>query len=337
MPERSLHPDPETLRAVEGVELRSRLVVEGLLSGGHRTPLSGVSTEFAQHRPYVAGDDLRHLDWKVLARTDKAHLRQFERESQLELTLAVDRSASMRFAGGAGGAVRPGGRTRPDAWSKFDHAAVLAGTLAHLGTRQRDRVGLVLFDAGVSGGLPPSNASGHAEEVTAALDAAGVAEAEASGGEAAEEDDRGAGLLAAAGRIAGGLGGGGGRRGLVVILADLLDPVAALESALGRLRHGGANHDTLVLQVLDPVELDLGSGPGGDEPAEFVGLEGGGRVGADPRSLRKAYRAAVGEHLAAVGAACTRFGYDHRLMRTDEPPGAQLAAALAQRSSAMRA
>lgn len=322
MPARSLHPDPETLRAVDGVELRSRLVVEGLLSGGHRTPLSGVSTEFAQHRPYVAGDDLRHLDWKVLARTDKAHLRQFERESQLELTIAVDRSASMRFAGVPGG------------WAKSDHAAVLAGTLAHLGVRQRDRVGLVLFDAAVSGGLPASNASDQAEEVIAALDAAGVAEPDAPAADASAERAGGEGLLAAADRIAGSVG---GRRGLIVVLSDLLDPVETLAPALGRLRHGGANHDAMVLQVLDPVELDLCAGPGGDRPAEFVGLEGGGRLGADPRALRKAYREAVETHLAAVGAACTRFGYDHRLMRTDEPPGAQLAAALAQRTAAMRA
>ena len=324
-----LHPDPETLRAVEGLELRSRLVVEGLLAGGHRTPLSGVSTEFAQHRPYVAGDDLRHLDWKVLARTDKAHLRQFERESQLELLLAVDRSASMRFS-----ADPP--RERPDrrGWNKFDHAAVLAGTLAHLGVRQRDRVGLVLFDEGVTGGLPSSNAGGQAEQITAALEETPPADpAEAAGEEAEAEADEGAGLVAAAGWLAGAGGAaGGGRRALVVILSDLLAPVASLEAALGRLRHGGRDHDAIVLQVLDPVELDLGAGRR-DEPAEFVGLESGRRIGADPRALRKAYKQAVDEHLRAVEAVCVRFGYDHRLVRTDEAPGPTLADALAARGS----
>ena len=325
MPAASLSPDVETLRAVEGVELRSRLVVEGLLSGGHRTPLSGVSTEFAQHRPYVPGDDLRHLDWKVLARTDKAHLRQFERESQLELLLAVDRSASMRFAGREGG------------WSKFDHAAVLAGALAHLGVRQRDRVGLVLFDGGVTGGLPASNAGGQAREVTAALEEAGPAGPDPAAGEGPEEDPDGRGLVAAAGWLAGAGGtglsgaGGAGRRALVVVLSDLLCPIGPLEEALGRLRHGGRNHDALVLQVLDPVELDLCAGPGGDQPAEFVGLEGGGRLGADPRALRKAYREAVRAHLREVGACCVRFGYDHRLVRTDEAPGPTLADALSSR------
>lgn len=329
MPASALHPDVETLRAVRGVELRSRLVVEGLLSGGHRTPLSGVSTEFAQHRPYVAGDDLRHLDWKVLARTDKAHLRQFERESQLELLLAVDRSASMRFA--AGGEA---------AWRKFDHAAVLAGTLAHLGVQQRDRVGLVLFDSAVAGGLPSSNASGQAEQVTSALEAAGVEEAAASGlpgdegagaetGGDREGADEGAGLVAAAGWLAG--AGGTGRRALVVVISDLLAPVASLEQALGRLRHGGRDHDAMVLQVLDPAERDLGVGPGADDPAEFVGLESGRRIGADPRALRKAYREAVEAHLRAVEACCTRFGYDHRLITTDQRPGAALAEVLASR------
>ena len=317
MPASALHPDAETLRAVDGVELRSRLVVEGLLSGGHRTPLSGVSTEFAQHRPYVPGDDLRHLDWKVLARTDKAHLRQFERESQLELLLAVDRSASMRFCGDAGG------------WSKFDHAAVLAGTLAHLGIRQRDRVGLVLFDGDVSGGLPASNAGGQAEEVTAALEETGPAEPDPASEEGPAEDADGRGLVAAAGWLAG--AGGTGKRALVVVLSDLLAPVARLEEALGRLRHGGRNHDALVLQVLDPVELDLCAGRGGDEPAEFVGLEGGGRLGADPRALRKVYREAIDAHLREVEACCVRFGYDHRLVRTDQAPGPTLADALAAR------
>src|SRR6187551_3132227 len=141
--------EPKTLARISALDLRARLIVEGLMTGMHRSPYQGISVEFAQHRPYVAGDDIRHLDWKVYGRSDKLHLKQYQQETSLDLVLLVDASGSMRYgtrtfedASGAGHTMSPDGRSN---WSKFDHATAIAAAMAYVTLHQGDRSGLVIF------------------------------------------------------------------------------------------------------------------------------------------------------------------------------------------------
>ena len=139
---------PELLAALTSVDLRARAVVEGLMNGHHRSPQQGVSLDFAQHRPYVAGDDPRQLDWKVYGRSDKLYLKQYRQETNLDLLLLVDCSGSMGYAGPEATTKKQNGRGEPAVkprWSKWDHAATVAAALARLALRQQDRVGLTLF------------------------------------------------------------------------------------------------------------------------------------------------------------------------------------------------
>jgi uncharacterized protein (DUF58 family) len=147
--EASLYLHPQTLARLSSFELRAKMIVEGVMSGQHRSPYHGFSVEFAQHRPYVAGDDIRHLDWKVYGRSDKLHLKQYQQETSLDLVLLVDASGSMRYgtrtfedASGAGHTMSPDGRSN---WSKFDHATAIAAAMAYVTLHQGDRSGLVVF------------------------------------------------------------------------------------------------------------------------------------------------------------------------------------------------
>jgi len=140
--------DPQILAAIGSLELRARMVVEGLMTGMHRSPYQGFSVEFAQHRQYAPGDDIRHLDWKVFGRTDKLYLKQYQKETNLDLVLLVDGSGSM-------------GYSSQESWSKYDHAACIAAAMAHLALRQQDRVGLVLFTDQIRTATRLSNSRDH--------------------------------------------------------------------------------------------------------------------------------------------------------------------------------
>src|SRR5262245_57230390 len=145
--------DPRTLARVGSLDLRARLIVEGLMTGMHRSPYQGASVEFAQHRPYVAGDDIRHVDWKVLAKSDRIYLKQYLEEPNLQLILVVDASESMGF-----GSVQADDGT---AWSKYDHSTAIAAAMAYMGIQQQDSVGLAIFDQTLSRFFKPSNSPGQ--------------------------------------------------------------------------------------------------------------------------------------------------------------------------------
>lgn len=291
---------PDLLARIDRLELDARQVVEGYLAGRHRSPRRGFAVEFAQHREYSPGDDLRHLDWKVFARTERYHLKQYEQETNLVAWLVVDASESMRV----GTVARPDG----SAVTKFDVAATLAAALAHLVTGQADSVGLQVVDAARRPGLKPSGSSGRVRDVVQQL----------AGGPGRGAADVGRALLD--------LGGSLGRRAVVFLFSDLLDDPAGLAAGLRVLR--AHRHEAVVVQVLDAAEVDFPF----RHPTLFRGLEDLPEVSTDPLSVRAGYLAAFGKHLAEVEEVCRAAAADLVRVRTDDDLGAVLATYLRRRA-----
>jgi uncharacterized protein (DUF58 family) len=296
--------DPRALARVKSIELRTRRVVEGLMSGRHRSPHQGSSVEFAQHRPYAQGDDTRHIDWKVFGRSDKLHIKQFQEETQLQIVLAVDASESMNF-----GSVR-GDDGSP--WLKFDHATTLAATLAYLAVAQSDAVGLSIFDENLVRYFRPASGRGQWRTIASELQA--VPRWNATGtGQVLEQ---------LAGKIKG--------RSLVIVLSDLFDEPDAIERGLKALRF--RNHDVVCLQLLDPQERQFPF----EDVTLFKGLESAGELLTEPQALRKGYLAAMADHAEAVAHACRRIDTDFFAFDTGEPLDGPLGVFLAGRAARQR-
>ena len=258
---------PETLARLHGLEVAARLVVEGLQTGTHRSPHKGHSVDFADHRPYVPGDDLRHLDWKVLGRSDRLVLKRYEAETDLAVEFAVDGSASMGYQG------------ERAAITKYRYACVLAATLAHLVLGQQDRAGLVLFSEATAFELRAAR-QGQFARICHALEAHKPA--------AGTDARKGLEHLAAPSVP----------KGLVVVFSDLMLDPDSLRLAVDRLAHRG--HDVALVWILDPDELDLGVAT----VSRFEGLEAEGTVTVEPRSLRTAYAEQVTAHRLALQTLC---------------------------------
>ena len=223
-PDPSSYFDPGVISQLKGLTVRARRVVEGVMLGMHKSPLRGFSTEFAQHRNYVPGDDTRHLDWKVLAKSDRLFIKQYQQETNLACHFVLDCSESMSYAGGA-------------ALSKYDYAATLLASFAHLVISQQDSVGLSLFAENVRTTLPTKSTFGHLTNMLATLEKVTVTGLTSIGG--------------SLGPIAAQLK----RRSLVVILSDFLDDTAPFAYGMNRLRYDG--HDVIVLHLADPWEQEF--------------------------------------------------------------------------------
>ena len=277
--------DPETASRLGRLDLIARLVVEGFITGLHRSPYHGFSVEFSEHRPYMPGDPLRDLDWKALARTDRLYVKRYEEETNLKACLAVDASGSMAFAGS--------GRL-----SKFRYAACLAAALAYLMLRQRDAVGLALLRGGLQSLVPPRSVGSHLNVLLGQL----------SGAEPAAETALAPGLHDLAERLS--------RRGLVVVLSDFLDDSGEVLGGLRHLRHRG--HEVLALQILDPREVDLDFRR---SETRFVDLEDadGGSIVTQPWHVQESYRAHVESLLDRYRRGCAEAGVDYVLMDTATP------------------
>lgn len=258
---------PETLARLHHLEVAARRIVEGLQTGAHRSPHKGHSVDFADHRPYVAGDDLRHLDWKVLGRSDRLVLKRYEAETDFACLLAVDGSASMSYRGDRA------------AISKWRYASALAATLARLVLNQNDRVGLIIFSEMAATEVKTAR-QGQFERICHALEV----HQPALGTDAVK------GLEHLAAPSTG--------RGLVVLISDLLADPAAIEASLDRLCHRG--HDVALLWILDQDELDLGV----PTVTRFEDLEGDAVLTVEPRALRQAYQAEVAAHRLAMQKLC---------------------------------
>jgi len=305
---------PETLGQLAPFELRAKIIVEGLMSGMHRSPYQGLAVEFAQHRAYAPGDNLRHLDWKVFARSDKLYLKQYQQETNLDVVVLVDGSGSMNFGtlpvkGGWGGTRASASAGR---WTKFDCATATAVAIAYLCLSQGDRVGVAVYADELRTPLRRSSARDNWRTIVQTLSTQPV-EASANLVKVADQ---------ALGKVV--------NRALFFILSDFLDEPERLRAALARFRH--RRDDVVLLQVLDRQELRFGY----DAAAPFEGLEGEGRLMVDPRAVREAYLKALREQLDAVSGVARAFGFDSLLLDSHESVGATLSRLLARRSAQAR-
>lgn len=311
-----LYLHPQTLARLGTMELRAKMIVEGVTSGMHRSPYQGFSVEFAQHRPYVAGDDIRHLDWKVFGRSDKLYLKQYEQETNLDLVLLVDASGSMNYgsrsfseASGSGEKTSHHGRTE---WTKFDHATATAAAMAYMALRQGDRVGLGVYSDGLMDSVSRAGAQAQWRRIVTALSSHAVD----------RPTDLGRTIDQALAKL--------NNRCLITLISDCFDDIESLRSALARIRH--KRHDAIVLQVLDRAEIEFDL----DETAPFLGLEGEGRLRLDPRAIRDDYLKAFNEHRAAVEKTVKRFGFDYQLVDTHRWLGPPLATFIAKRNALVK-
>ncbi len=273
--------DPAALMRIKNLELRAKIVVEGFLSGMHRSPYHGFSVEFSEYRPYTAGDDPRYLDWKLYARTDRCFIKRFEDETNLRCYLVADRSRSMTYG------------TR--GYSKAEYASSLVATLAYFLAQQRDAVGLLTFAEQVIELIPARYRPGQLHRLMTAL------EREPSG----NATDLAAPLERIAQRVP--------KRGVIVLLSDLLAPLEALETNLGYLRSRG--HEVILFRILDPAEVEFSL----STPAMVHDLESGRDVYIDPEATRQEYLRRFGEHAAALESLCANLGIDFYPLTTDRP------------------
>jgi uncharacterized protein (DUF58 family) len=289
--------DAKALANVARLEVRARLLVEGFLTGQHRSPYHGVAIEFAGHREYVPGDDLKHVDWKVWSKTDRLYIKQYEEETNLGCQLVIDASRSMGY----------GNQSSP-AWSKFDHAATAAAALAYLLNQQHDAVGLVTFDTQIGRQLPASAHPAHLRRLLHELEQVTPA---------AETD---------VSRLFLDLADAVQRRGIVALFSDLFLDRQTLKQCLRQFR--SRKQEVIVFHVLHGDELTFPF----EDTTLFRDLEQTRELQTNPRSLRRAYLDVFQNYLAEVQRICGAEGVDYVRLSTAEPLDAALAAYLSLRS-----
>jgi uncharacterized protein (DUF58 family) len=295
-PEISRTADPQTLARIARLELRARLVVEGIISGMHKSPHRGYSVEFAQHRDYSPGDEIRHIDWKVYGRSDRYYIKQFEEETNMKAYLLVDTSSSMNYQSGA--------------LSKLDYAAVIASALGSLLLQQRDSVGLALFNEGIKTYLPPSGTPAQMREITRILEHAVTAPRTSVSNT----------MHDLAERIK--------RRSMVIVLSDLFDDPDEILRGLQHFRH--RKHEVIVFHMLDRYELTFPF----KETAVFEGMEEEGQLPAEPNALRREYMEAFHAYVEKLKRGCRDLNMDYVQMPTDQPIDDALSRYLHQRMNA---
>lgn len=287
---------PALVAAVDDLEVAARLIVEGMRSGQHRSPFHGFSNEFSQYRAYRPGDDLKHLDWKVLARSDRLYTRQFRETTNLSAIICLDSSASMAFP--------------ETGLSKFRYASMMAAALAHLIVMQGDAVGLMSMEAGRLVYLPARAGRAHLRTVLAQIDRLAPERI----WEPRTVIARAADLLR--------------RRGLVFVVSDFYDAPEETRVELRRVHRRG--HDVALLQVVSKEEVEL---PFSND-LEYEDMETGAHLRFDPRTAGVDYRRAIAAFLETWRAGARRDGFDYALMRTDQAPSEALRGYLLRRGAA---
>ncbi|MDE2729244.1 MAG: DUF58 domain-containing protein [Gemmatimonadota bacterium] len=279
--------DPRTLSSLSSMEMRARIVVEGFVSGLHKSPYRGFGVEFVEYRQYTPGDDIRHVDWKAVARSDRYYVKEYEDETNLQCVILLDRSASMGYGG------QPA--TATTALDKLEYGSYLAASLAYLILRQGDGVGLVTFDQVVHNYVPPSSKNTQWLAIHSTLDEL----------RADEGTDLGSPLHELAESMP--------RRGLVILISDLIDDVEQMMNALMHFRFKG--HEVLVFHIVDREELTFPF----SETARFDDPETGERITVAPSAIRADYLAAVEEFMESIRTGCAKIQVDYERMETDRP------------------
>lgn len=285
--------NPEEMHKLSRIALLSRYVVEGNLAGAHRSPLKGASSEFADHKAYGVGDDPKHIDWKVLSRTDRYYIKRYEDETNLRVYIILDRSHSMAY-GSAG-------------LRKFDFASRLAAALGYVVIKARDSAGMFLYSDKIDIEVEPRNSLNHLHNMLKRL----------QGMEPASTTRTAETLHQIAASIH--------KRALIVLISDLLDNENEVTLALAHFRK--RLHDVIVFHVLDPVEIDLSLKQG----YEFEDMETGERITVDPRALAKDYQKVFGAFLEHYRTTCEGMKVDYRLVRTDQQVESYVRAYLEER------
>lgn len=288
--------DPQTLARIARLELRARAVVEGVISGMHKSPHRGSSVEFAQHRDYVPGDEIRHIDWKVYARSDRYQIKQYEEETNLKGTLVVDTSSSMDYKGSN------------SHLSKREYASVAAAAIASLLMRQRDTVGLTTFDDGVRQFIPPGSTSAHMKLLLETLERR----------ETNPKTNVGETFHDLAERIK--------RRGMIVVFSDLFTDPDEMLRGLQHFRH--RRHEVIVFHVLDRDEVAFPF----KDACVFEGMEGEPPLMAEPNALRKEYLQVFGEYVEKLKKGCRELNMDYQQLITDLPVDTVLSRYLSSRA-----
>jgi uncharacterized protein (DUF58 family) len=289
--------DPKVLARIGNLELVARSVVDGFINGLHRTNVFGASVDFAEHRGYVPGDDIRRVDWRLYARTDRYYIKEYEADSNANFAVLLDVSKSMGF--GSRGL------------TKLEYAKMLAGCLTYLVHRQRDRVGLVAFDEEIVEHVPPS--AKHMETVLHVLDRV--------------RPQRPGNLRGPLHKMAEHFG----RRGVLVVVSDFYEEPDAIVEALGPLRFRG--NDLIVFHVLDPAELDFDF----SEASAFEDLESGEQIPVVPQALRDEYRKMIRAHIDGIAERCKGARIDYTMLQTSQPLDHALFSYLSMREKLMRA
>ncbi|MCH2178926.1 MAG: DUF58 domain-containing protein [Mariniblastus sp.] len=291
--------DPKTLDRIKRIDVRARLVVEGFITGQHRSPYNGFAIEFAAHREYAPGDDLRHIDWKVWSKTDRLYIKEYEEETNLKCHILLDCSKSMRYGEAAG-------------WSKYDYSATAAASLAYLMQQQQDAVGLVTFSNQVDLNLKASSHPSHLKLIFHELQKM----------EPDRKTDVTEPFLALASQIR--------QRGMIVLFSDLFLAPEDLAKAMSQFRLRG--HEVVVFHVMhnDEVEFPF------DDNTLFRGMETEAQLHTEPRALRQSYLEAVERYMKQVKKICASAGVDHVLLNTSQPLDAALSSYLNFRRKSRR-
>jgi uncharacterized protein (DUF58 family) len=288
--------DPKVLNEIQHLEMKAREVVEGFISGLHRSPYKGFSVEFAQHREYVPGDDLRYLDWKAYGKSDKYYIKEYEEETNFRALIVLDTSESMRYQSG-------------EAMTKLEYGRYMAASLAFLIQKQSDAAGLALFDEKLYDFIQPATSHAVLLRMLASMHQH-PAQRKTKMGEVLHDVAQRA-----------------GRRSLVILISDLFDDLKQLQKGLEHLR--ARKHDVIVFNVMDDQELNFSF----DRLTQFKGLEGyTQQLLVDPRALRKAYLEEVAQFTSAVRRMCLRNRTDFMQVSTAQPLGVALQAYLAKRT-----
>ena len=288
---RFLH--PEAIKRIARLEIRARHIVEGFLSGMHRSPYFGQSVEFLQHREYARGDDLRHIDWKVWAKQDRYYIKQFEEDTNMRCTMLVDVSGSMQYGSGP--------------LNKNEYASTVVASLSYLLLRQQDAVGCVAFDDVIRTKVPQLSKRNHLMSIIRAL----------SESSPRDQTDASQILREVAETYP--------RRGMMVLVSDLFTDPESLLKGLKLLRQRG--HDVMVFHLLDDDELTFPF----NGPTRFEGLESDAALNCNPRALRDGYMEALHTFLDTVRTGCAKIQVDYALVKTSDPLDAVLAKYLSNR------